>query len=110
MARHTTLMPTQFEPWIGSDRLTPTFRSDVTILLTRGLSMDVTVGRTLFILDLDTLEVTICTWEGEEARLPVMHLCSLLDHLRTKGVALPLGPPAILGAHDTDNEKLRGAE
>jgi len=41
--------------------------------------MDVTVERTLFILDLDTLEVTICTWQGEEANLPVSHLLSLVD-------------------------------
>lgn len=44
--------------------------------------MNVTVEGTLFLVDLDTLEVTICTWQGEEANLPVSHLCAFVDHLR----------------------------
>jgi len=62
--------------------------------------MDVNVERTLFLVDLDSLEVTICTWMGEEAKVPVTHLCSLVDHLRSVGIHLPVCPPVFVRAHD----------
>ena len=62
--------------------------------------MDVTVERTLFLLDLGTLEVTICTWEGEEASLPVAQLCSLVDYVRSQGIVLPPSPPVVAGGHE----------
>lgn len=57
--------------------------------------MDVTVEGTLFLLDLGTLELTICTWQGEEATLPVTHLCSLVDYVRSCGISLPTSPPVF---------------
>jgi hypothetical protein len=66
--------------------------------------MDVTVDGTLFLLDLDSLEVTICTWGGEEARLPVVHLCALVDHLRSLRVPLPDPLPAV--TVDADEQQL----
>ena len=64
--------------------------------------MDVTVERTLFLLDLDTMEVTICTWQGVEATMPVTHLCSLVDYVRSSGVPLPVCPPVMAG-QEPDN-------
>lgn len=58
--------------------------------------MIVTVDRTLFLLSLDTLEVTICTWEGEEASMPILHLCAFVDHVRATDLQLPPLPPVIL--------------
>lgn len=66
--------------------------------------MDVTVGRTLFLLD-NGLKVTIITWEGEEVALPVSHLVSFVDHIRSSGVPLPPSPPAVETAQ-TDEENL----
>jgi len=60
--------------------------------------MDVTIDGTLFLLDLDTLRVTICTWEGEEASLPVAQLCAFVDHLRKNGLPLPSSPPVHTAA------------
>ncbi len=63
--------------------------------------MDVTVERTLFLLDFDTMEITICTWQGEEANLPVSHLLSLVDYVRASGVRLPPSPPVVLTSVQT---------
>ncbi|HKH46162.1 MAG TPA: hypothetical protein VKM72_15990 [Thermoanaerobaculia bacterium] len=60
--------------------------------------MEVTVGRTLFLLD-KVLKVTIITWEGEEVALPVSHLVSFVDHIRSSGVTLPPCPAAVEAAH-----------
>ena len=66
--------------------------------------MDVTVERTLFLLDPNTMEVTICTWQGEEATLPISHLLSLVDHVRSGGISLPLSPPVLSSDHLTHDE------
>ncbi len=66
--------------------------------------MDVTIERTLFLLNLETMEVTICTWQGEEATLPISHLLSLVDHVRSSGISLPLCPPVLLGGNLSDDE------
>ncbi len=58
--------------------------------------MDVTIGGTLFLLDLDTFRVTICTWEGGEASMSVAHLCAFVDHLREKNLRLPPSPPVAV--------------
>ncbi len=66
--------------------------------------MDVIVERTLFLLDRGTLEVTICTWQGEEASLPLSHLCSLVDYVRSSGVPLPPCPPVVVtGGNEPEN-------
>ena len=65
--------------------------------------MDVTVERTLFLLDLETLEVNICTWQGEEARVPIPHLCSLVDYVRSRGIPLPPSPPVTEAGHEPEN-------
>jgi len=57
--------------------------------------LNLTVDGTLFLVDLGTLKVTICTWQGGEALLPVSHLCAFVDHLRTVQVALPELPAVI---------------
>lgn len=64
--------------------------------------MDVIVEGTLFLADLDTLEVKICTWQGEEANLPISHLASFVDHVRSSGVPLPPGPPVVPGGHESE--------
>jgi len=57
--------------------------------------MTVTVERTLFLLDPGTFDITITTWGGEEATVPVSHLYALVDRLRAAGVAVPAPlPPA----------------
>lgn len=58
--------------------------------------MNVTVGRTLFLLDFATFQVTICTWEGEEVSLPVAQLCAFVDHLRDQDLPVPPSPPVAL--------------
>ncbi len=64
--------------------------------------MTVTVGRTLFLLSLDTLDVTICTWEGEEASMSVSHLCAFVDHLRATVLQLPPSPPVVVGVAEEE--------
>jgi hypothetical protein len=60
--------------------------------------MNVTVEGTLFLVDLDTLVVTICTWQGEEAKLPISHLCAFVEHLRSSSVSLPAQLPRATSA------------
>jgi hypothetical protein len=60
--------------------------------------MEVTVGRTLFLLN-SGLKVTIITWEGEEVALPVSHLVSFVDYIRSRGITLPPSPAAVEAAH-----------
>ena len=67
--------------------------------------MEVTVGRTLFLLD-NGLKVVIITWEGEEVALPVSHLVSFVDHIRSRGITLPPSPAAVEAAHaDRDDSE-----
>jgi len=66
--------------------------------------MDVTVGRTLFLLD-SGLKVTVITWEGDEVALPVSHLVAFVDHIRSRGITLPPCPVAVEAAQaDPDDE------
>jgi hypothetical protein len=53
------------------------------------MGLNVTVEGTLFLVDLGTYQVTICTWAGEEATLPLAHLSSFIDCLRSAGVEFP---------------------
>ena len=78
------------------------FNVSRTSLTCAEVPMNVTVERTLFLLDLGTMEVTICTWQGEEASLSVSHLCSLVDYVRSCGIPLPPSPPAIAGEHEPE--------
>ena len=63
--------------------------------------MDITVEKTLFLLDEKALEVTICTWNGEEATLPISHLCSMVDYVRSRNMPLPPSPPVVAGGHES---------
>jgi len=55
--------------------------------------MNVTVDGTLFLFDPETFMVTICTWHGEEATLPVTHLCTFFAYLGSARVQLPTPLP-----------------
>lgn len=66
--------------------------------------MHIIVERTLFLLDLSTLEVTIYTWQGQEATLPISHLCSLVDSVRSSSLPLPACPPALREGDDPEDD------
>ena len=63
-----------------------------------------TIETTFFLLSDGSLDVTLTTWEGGEATLPVSHLVSFVDHLRATDCPMPDPLPTVTVSVPTDEE------
>ncbi|HBL27391.1 MAG TPA: hypothetical protein DD490_11205 [Acidobacteria bacterium] len=63
-----------------------------------------TIETTFFLFSDGSLDVTLTTWEGGEATLPVSHLVSFVDYLRATDCPMPDPLPAVRVSAPTDAE------